>query len=891
MDMDDYSDDGFDDLNDNVLQELENNAIQFTQAKLAQSQVQVPLPSQQQRPQHTRQPPQLQQQQQQQRRQQAAYEYSFDDNDLDDTVVIDDHAQQAQPPPRPNAAAEAKAKAQAQAQVHQHVSLVGQQHRWNQSRPQYPRQTPTYPPRPQFPVPSRPAPPPLPSQRYPTRPGVQSRLSQPPQSQFTRPALPAARPYPGLPSQAIQGAGGGKPNEILSALQARLSALEAELTAAKGEAAIVRSKYEKSQVTHDAEVARLKKQTAEQLAKQEQAVEDARAAERAAETELRFARQDIQEGLGRNKARKKDGITTPKKSKKWDLGDGFDSNEILSSPSKGLAQKRKDQAHPTIAGPSLERTPTKGKRKRPAVDSPSFALETHSEDLVLEDAPAAPESGIIAKVRTNELPFDFLRLVLDYSPLHGQPLTFDLFARFAFPSDPSQTFASMIFQKLPQMGTPKEPLRLLIDFAELMIDTWQQCLSEKYHAPIYYLAALITYTLQLNTIAVAPHIISSLVPVCTTTCSLVALPRFNSENGDMSSHSDSVVRQLYLDIDVTQCLSLLNTSALGCLSPLSAQSGIALPLDYSPQVAFWKGMDLEFVMVMLSPKHPEADWFGMLALLWTSVLPDSIGPISNPVSSTTHFTNGRAERETPQFVAGGIIERVSSYLQDPPSWATPGTAKEIRVRLAVLKTLMVFATSPFGFMCLASNQVVIPRLVTVLCWAMDHLYDMDLPPGSNIIPAPNVNVDESTTMYGDSMEIEELGAGFPQEKQEEYKTKVGRLNSDYFPASSDDDGYEETFPLLYQLITRATLLLHTLITNPRTANVVNVAAKLAASLGGAQRYLLTLARLSFADDDLVLEAGIEAETSEFAHELLELAVTPDEGEGVGELFGLVRPGG
>ncbi|KAK3323119.1 hypothetical protein B0T19DRAFT_359636 [Cercophora scortea] len=868
--MDDYSDDGFDDLNDKVLQELENNAIQFTQAKLAQSQ-------------------------QQQRRQDSVYEYSFDDNDLDDTVVIDDHAQQAQPPPRPNAAAEAKAKAQAhaqgqgqaQAQVHPHAvaNLASQQHRWNQPRPQYPRQTPTYPPRPQFPVPSRPAPPPLPSQRYPARPGVQPRPSQPPQSQFTRPPLPAQRPYPGLPSQAIQGAGAGKPNEILSALQARLSALEAELTAAKGEAAIVRSKYEKSQVTHDAEVARLKKQTAEQLAKQEQAVEAARAAERAAETELRFARQDIQEGLGRNKARKKDGVTTPKKSKKWDLGDGFDSNEILSSPSKGLAQKRKEQAHPTVARPSLERTPTKGKRKRPAVDSPSFALETHSEDIVLEDASPATESGSVGKVRANELPFDFLRLVLDYGPLHGQPLTFDLFARFAFPSDPSQTFASMIFQKLPQLGSPEEPLRLLVDFAELMIDTWQQCLSEKYHAPIYYLAALIAYTLQLNTIAVAPHIISSLVPVCTTTCSLVARPRFNSDNGDISSHSDSVVRQLYLDIDVPQCLSLLNISALGCLSPLSAQSGIALPLDYSPQVAFWKGMDLEFVMIMLSPKHPEAEWFGMLALLWTSVLPNSIGPIPNPVSSTTHFAIGRPETETPQFVAGGIIERVSSFLQDPLSWATPGTAKEVRVRLAVLKTLMVFATSPFGAMCLASSQVAIPRLVTVLCWAMDRLYDMDLPPGSTTIPAPKVIVDESTTMYEDSMEIEESGAEFPLEKQEEYKTKVGRLNSDYFPACSDDDRYEETFPLLYQVVKQATLLLHTLITNPRTANVVNVDAKLKASLGGAQRYLLTLGRLSYADDDLVLDAGIDAETSEFAQDLLELAVTPEAGKEFGKLFG------
>jgi hypothetical protein len=45
-----------------------------------------------------------------------------------------------------------------------------------------------------------------------------------------------------------------------------------------------------------------------------------------------------------------------------------------------------------------------------------------------------------------------------------------------------------------------------------------------------------------------------------------------------------------------------------------------------------------------------------------------------------------------------------------------------------------------------------------------------------------------------------------------------------------------------------------------------------------------LARLNFAEEDLVLEAGIDAETVELAHELLELAVTPDEGEEISEMF-------
>jgi hypothetical protein len=55
--------------------------------------------------------------------------------------------------------------------------------------------------------------------------------------------------------------------------------------------------------------------------------------------------------------------------------------------------------------------------------------------------------------------------------------------------------------------------------------------------------------------------------------------------------------------------------------------------------------------------------------------------------------------------------------------------------------------------------------------------------------------------------------------------------------------------------------------------------------GGSQRYLLTLTRLSFAEEDLVLERDVDAETAERAHDLLEMAVTPDEGEEIRGLFG------
>lgn len=164
------------------------------------------------------------------------------------------------------------------------------------------------------------------------------------------------------------------------------------MTSARGEVSIVRSKYDKSQASHDAEIARLKKQNADQLAKQERLVEAAVAAEKTATTELHFTRQDLREELGRAKSKKTDGPATPKKNRAFGAADGFDDIELLSSPSKGRAEKSKNAG--PVAVPLAERTPTKGKRKRPIVDSPVQALETHEEDVVMVDkAPAAAPKG------------------------------------------------------------------------------------------------------------------------------------------------------------------------------------------------------------------------------------------------------------------------------------------------------------------------------------------------------------------------------------------------------------------------------------------------------------------------------------------------------------------
>ena len=182
---------------------------------------------------------------------------------------------------------------------------------------------------------------------------------------------------------------------MVSALQQRLRTLETELHIARGEVSIIRANSTKAQQEYDAQVARLKKLNAEQLAKQERIVEAAVAAEKSANTELQFLQRDMREVSDRARRRDTAGpaaavgaVTTPKKANKtWGIADGFDEMDIALSPSKGQGRGK---ASGSVAANVGERTPSKGKRKRPVMDSPIAALETHTEDVEMgDDKPAS----------------------------------------------------------------------------------------------------------------------------------------------------------------------------------------------------------------------------------------------------------------------------------------------------------------------------------------------------------------------------------------------------------------------------------------------------------------------------------------------------------------------
>ncbi|CCC13757.1 hypothetical protein SMACR_07266 [Sordaria macrospora] len=988
MDLDNYSDEDLDDILDGeTINQLETHAILFTQ-KQAQSTQHEP-----QRP-----PPQSAFQLPAGTAEQPHY---ISDDDDDDGEVIDQAAQPLRAVP--SIAGQQRLNHQKQQQ---------QQQQANQQR--YGQQPAFRPPNPQF----------TPSQ-HPRGPlGAPGGRALPP-SQFVRPQqppqprpAPITRPYVGQQPPTTQGLRGAsldaekEKEEQIRALEAELSNLRTQLTTAKGEANLIRSKYDRDVPQLRQKMAEEKARMAEEKAKMERKLQEAHKVQQVVSNELKFANADLQE-RGRPRTKKavgKDGgAMTPggrNKTKFMHMLDGFSDVEVLGvgSPSRDRAGRREQKNGGT---------PTKGKRKRPAVDSPSFALEMETDDGSFETG-----AGLFALRSSStrsggpSLPYDFLKLVLDHSPLPSLPLTFEAFARFCFPSKPSASFASIIFRRLPQLGvsnlinsSDNDPFRLLVDFSELLLDLWQQCLSERYHLPIYYLAALLHFILQLNAVDVAPRITSSLVPVVVTTCQLVALPRLSlkmvNERGgtveDLEQHANPAMRKLAADIDVTQCLKLLYLCAVGCLKPPSVDQH-SMP---SPQAQFWKTMDLEFVVLMLSAKQPEQDWRGMLRLLRTSVMPASVGPLpksdSSVDSNTTLAVRSRPQVQSPGSGSGShrggnragqmlppplphirnnnivdnpksdsastaqvIIDCVSSYLVDtPPRWASSGSAREVSIKLAAMETLMSFASSSFGLLQLAKSDVAIPKIVSALCWAIDGLYDSNIP-SESFGKLSITGADDNIKKGGSFLSLAQA---------------QGQANNRKNKGHGYDDSGMSTPQLLSQLISRSTKLVHALVTHPRTSGIVNPIARRLATprptttltpppAGGGpptstrpgpgrgrnhngpragagvpirptalhalhsranasfdnshhprhnlnknnnnltsnvpsnphasrvsnmttalpHRYLVSLGRLNFAEEDLIFEQNIDEETVELAHELLELAVERGEGGSVKGVF-------
>lgn len=679
--------------------------------------------------------------------------------------------------------------------------------------------------------------PPQPSQssRQPFR---QPSLHNAPASQFPRGFAPPPQRYAPSQSQA--------PQLPPLGLEARLRALESELNVSRGEAAILRANTTKAQQANEAEIARLLKQNAEQEARHERALQAALQAERAKATELEFAQREVKEVAERSRRRDVtagtttgaanagSGATTPKKAgRTWGFADGFDGMDFVPSPGKGMGRTK------SAPMPVQERTPSKGKRKRP-IESPVPPLDT-TEEFVVEAQPSAHAAmrAVPPQVPASlySLPFDvcslssvnvyqyantpqLLPLILDHSPGHGQPPTFDTFARYFYPSDPKTSFSSIIFQSLPTKTDPGSSIRLLTDFSVLFINLWERCLQEEFFLPMRELVSLLSFTLQLHSVSIVPGVVEKLLPIAQTTLHVIADVRAacSSEGAAL----DPELQQLYQNLDSTEVVALLNLCASVCATSTEDINGV------SARAVFWREFPMETISLVLGSKQPLPDVVGMLEMLATSALPGSIGPLVSDQDQSA--------------VADVLLDKLSKFLVSAPSSARSPSQRHAVV-ISALRTLLSFTADEQVAKRMAEHENLIPRAITALSRSVEELYDQELTDTTLNRPcAPSL--DEALDITG-----------------------------------PDSDPWN-----LCTLISHATLLLHGLITDPRTAELVELEKRFAEWHLGGRRYLIALCRLTFADEDGVLEVGIDGETAERAHELLEMVVSAEGGRDVEMVF-------
>ncbi|KAK2624468.1 hypothetical protein QTJ16_006418 [Diplocarpon rosae] len=640
-----FGDDDLDALPEDALDALENNAIQFTQAQTQAPRLQPP-PS-------------------------SDYGDEFDDEDLDDAIVIDESRSPAavvNGPRRSN-------PAQASQREHVNSNLSFPSRQWPGPPPKFSQ--------------SRHNPQILPNLESRAVPEQESRVVDQGSAHATE-----------------RGAEAERLCQMVEELTKERDKLKSDVNAKAGEISIVRRKYETSLKEYERELAAVRKLGEDQLAKQQRALEAAQVAEKNAATERDFMKRDLAEESERvrrsNKTREaeKKGANlslTPKKKKALAHRDGFDDEEIeVLSPSRVSPSKFQKQ----ISG-----TPSKpGKRKRKLVESPARALQVvHNEEPTFTDPSQKThtlDEALVARLGIQDERFEFLGIMLDHR-VDGKKLrTFEELAKHAYPSAPHESFQGIILGKIPSLGFKKRSKDLEIDFCELLISIWTKCFEEEYYDPIYLFVSMLTFALELNTSSIAPYIVDTLLPIAQRTADRVAIARFNRVTHDER-------------IDCTACMSLLYLTAQGCMS---SQEYI---------VKFWKAMRWDLILFMLSPNQGLTDVELMLDLLSTSIMEDSFGASTGDetMNNRPSYIIDRISfcfTETPRKVVYCTNREAPNKPVIGEKWEA---ADVLHLQIRALLLLIGMTRSPYASNALAAHRELVGKLVSLISDKIDALYD------------------------------------------------------------------------------------------------------------------------------------------------------------------------
>jgi hypothetical protein len=298
---------------------------------------------------------------------------------------------------------------------------------------------------------------------------------------------------------------------------------------------------------------------------------------------------------------------------------------------------------------------------------------------------------------------------MDHRPYSGHLRTFEEFAKLAFPTSPDESLASIVLGRLSGISKKRSPSEFPIEFCELIISIWSRCLEERFvckfisrclfqlliilqYKPMHLLVDLLTFALELKTVAVAPFIMDNLLRVVQLAIDIVAIPRWQEQ----------ALIKYDKDVDVNACLELLCLSAQGCISKKE---------DHE---RFWRLVRIDLILCLLSHRQPLEHFHKTMQFLSLSVTRDSFGPRST-------------DQESQKMQESSLLDRITQYvafkppIPDEKKKDAPSFIRDFR--LQILRTLDSFCYTASGIESCAMHRSVIGRLAKFISDELDTLYD------------------------------------------------------------------------------------------------------------------------------------------------------------------------
>jgi hypothetical protein len=235
---------------------------------------------------------------------------------------------------------------------------------------------------------------------------------------------------------------------------------------------------------------------------------------------------------------------------------------------------------------------------------------------------------------------------------------------------------------------------------------------------------------------------------------------------------------------------------------------------------FWRRINFESVLLWLSKAQPISQTTIALRMLVTSCMSTSFGSICDADTESESQTQTQEEKS--------VIERLTSMLFETPQAPKDEPAYSdheiLDFRLEVLRLMKALCQNDHGGLLLAQSRTAIGRLIRFLDAQVGRLY---------------------TTRPA-------IGLALLTDEKPLHSLVAATINA--------------TVRLIYHLL-RA------------HSEVINLQQRLAVVKGGWHKFLVSMTRIAFSDR-LVFEEGLDEESVEAAHQILDGVLSPEEGEAV-----------